>query len=87
MTTESEIKAWLVRLQNGWETGRVFSWMIEDGDSGRLLGQMTLSNLEGDNVWAMAFWIHPDHQGKGYATEGAERLLAFGFEIIGAKKV
>jgi RimJ/RimL family protein N-acetyltransferase len=35
----------------------------------------------------MAFWSHPDDWGKGYATERAERLLAFGFVEIGAKKI
>jgi RimJ/RimL family protein N-acetyltransferase len=87
MSTEKEIKDWLRRLQERWKTGQVFSWIVEDRDSRYLLGQMTLSKLEGDNLWAMAFWIHPDHWSKGYATEGTERLLAFSFEEIGAEKI
>jgi ribosomal-protein-alanine N-acetyltransferase len=87
MSTEKEIKDWLRRLQERWKTGQVFSWIVEDRGSRNILGQMTLSKLEGDNLWAMAFWIHPDHWSKGYATEGAERLLAFGFEEIGAEKI
>lgn len=85
--TENEIRDWIRRLHEGWETGRVFSWIAEDRDSRIMLGQVTLSKLEGDNLWAMAFWIHPDHWSQGYATEGAERVLAFGFEVIGAKKI
>ena len=87
MSTENEIKDWLRRLQEGWETGQVFSWIVEDCDSRNMLGQITLSKIEGDNLWAMAFWIHPDHWSKGYATEAAEQLLAFGFEVMGAKKI
>jgi ribosomal-protein-alanine N-acetyltransferase len=35
----------------------------------------------------LSFWTHPDHWGKGYATEGAERILKFGFEALGAKTI
>ena len=87
MRAENEIKDWLRRLQEGWKTGQVFSWIVEDRDARSVLGQMTLSKLEGDNLWAMGFWIHPGHWSKGYATEGADRLLTFGFEEIGAEKI
>lgn len=87
MGSENEVKDWLRRLQEGWKTGQVFSWIVEDRDSRNVLGQMTLSKLEGDNLWAIAFWIHPNHWSKGYATEGAEQLLAFGFEVMGAEKI
>jgi [ribosomal protein S5]-alanine N-acetyltransferase len=87
MNAVSEIEDWLKRLQEGWAKGQVFSWIVEDCDSGKMLGQVTLSKVEGDSLWAMAFWTHPDHWGKGYATEGAKRILAFGFEVIGAEKI
>ncbi|HSG42235.1 MAG TPA: GNAT family N-acetyltransferase, partial [Anaerolineales bacterium] len=87
MRSENEIKVFLWRLQEGWKTGQVFSWIVEDHGARNVLGQMTLSKLEGDNLWAMAYWIHPGHWLKGYATEGAERLLAFGFEEICAEKI
>ena len=33
------------------------------------------------------FWTHPDHWGKGYATEGAARVLRFAFEKLGLNRV
>lgn len=60
---------------------------MEDGDSSQLLGQVTLSKIEGDNKWALAFWTHPAYWGQGYATEGTERLLSFGFKELGAKTI
>ena len=47
MRAENEIKDWLRRLQEGWKTGQVFSWIVEDRDARSVLGQMTLSKLEG----------------------------------------
>ena len=87
INTTEEIKDWLKGLQEGWGSARVFSWIVEDRELGQTVGQITLSKLHGDDLWALAFWIHPDYWGKGYATEGAERLLAFGFEVLGAKKI
>lgn len=87
MDAVSEIEEWLRRLQENWATGQGFSWIVEDRDSGDMFGQVTLSKVNGDHVWAMAFWIHPNCWGRGYATEAAERLLEFGFEEIGAKKI
>jgi ribosomal-protein-alanine N-acetyltransferase len=52
-----------------------------------MIGQVTLSRLEGDRLWGLAFWIHPDHWCRGYATEGAGRILAFGFMELEAEKI
>ena len=87
LSSENQVEGWLKMLQEGWATGRVFSWILEDRELGDMIGQVTLSRLEGEKLWVLAFWIHPDHWGKGYATEGAERILAFGFEQLGAEKV
>jgi ribosomal-protein-alanine N-acetyltransferase len=86
MSAVGEIEAWLRSLQESWADGRGFSWMLEDRDSGGVVGQVTLSAV-GDDVWAMAFWTHPDCWGQGYATEGAGRLLAFGFTELGAEEI
>lgn len=82
-----KIEEWLKGLQENWAKGQVYSWIVEDRDTKILIGQITLSKIKGDDIWAMAFWTHPEYWGNGYATEGAERILAFGFEEINAKKI
>jgi RimJ/RimL family protein N-acetyltransferase len=52
-----------------------------------MLGQITLSRIDGDRCWALAFWTHPDDWGKGYASESAQRLLTFGFDVLDAEKI
>jgi ribosomal-protein-alanine N-acetyltransferase len=86
LSAVGEIEEWVKQLQENWADGRGFSWILEIRDSGGVVGQVTLSAV-GDAVWAMAFWTHPDCWGYGYATEGAGRLLAFGFEELGAEKI
>jgi len=87
MDSLSKIEPWLKGLIEFGKEGRVFSRIIEKRDSGQLLGQVTLSKIEGDNRWALAFWIHPEHWGKGYATEGVEQILKFGFEELEAQTI
>jgi [ribosomal protein S5]-alanine N-acetyltransferase len=87
MDTVSAVEAWLSKLQENWAAGQGFSWIAEECDSGKMTGQVTLAKIAGEQVWALAFWTHPDFWGKGYATEAAERLLAFGFDELGAQKI
>lgn len=86
MSTVAEFEEWFRELQEDWVNGRAFLWILEDRDSDQVRGQVMLS-AAGDHVWTMAFWIHPDDWGKGYATEAAERLLAYGFDELGAEEI
>jgi ribosomal-protein-alanine N-acetyltransferase len=81
-----QVEEWLRRLQEDWANGRGFSWIVEERASGEVVGQVTLSAV-GDDVWAMAFWTHPDCWGQGYATEAAGCVLALGFQELGAEKI
>jgi len=87
MNSLNKIETWLNRLAEFWDKGQVYSWIMEGRDSGRLFGQVTLSKIEGNNRWALAFWTHPEQWCKGYATEGAQRILRFGFKELGAKTI
>lgn len=81
------IEAWLKRLSELREDGQVYSWIMEERASKQLLGQVTLSKIEGNDKWALAFWTHPEKWGNGYATEGAQRVMQFAFEELGAKTI
>ena len=35
----------------------------------------------------LGFIVHPDHQGRGYATEASRPILAFAFETLGLHRV
>jgi RimJ/RimL family protein N-acetyltransferase len=87
MDSLDKIEAWLKRLIELWDDDRVYSWIMEERVSKQLLGQVTLSKIEGNHKWALAFWTHPTYWGKGYATEGAKRILKFGFGELGVKTI
>ena len=87
MTTLSEVETWIKALQENWFKNRVFSWVMESQKTGDILGQVTLAKKEENDIWALAFWTDPEKWGSGYATEGAERVMRFGFEDLGAEKI
>jgi|GEM_PF-248556 len=82
-----EVQAWIRRGQAAWAQGLVYPWAVEDRATGVLVGQVTLSRRAEADCWALAFWIHPECWGRGYATEAARRVVKFGFERLGAATI
>jgi RimJ/RimL family protein N-acetyltransferase len=57
-------------------------------DSGELIGDCSLRWLSAEHRQGeIGFVFHPDHHGRGYATEAAEALLALAFDDLGLHRV
>lgn len=72
-----------------WEKGEKFVWTIESKDDGQFIGRVEVKrapDLPG-NTWALGYWIHPDQQGKGYATEAAHEAVRFAFDEQNADSI
>jgi uncharacterized protein YhfF len=74
----------ITRCQSAWAAGRAYIWSIEGREEGALLGQVTLARRPQPDAWSLAYWIHPQRWGQGYATEAARPAVDFGFERLGA---
>lgn len=47
------------------------------------LGDVSLAPIDERRGWAnLGYWIHPDHQGNGYATEAVRLLVSYGFNEL-----
>jgi ribosomal-protein-alanine N-acetyltransferase len=73
------VNEWLERVFSAWQEGSAFTWTILEKETILLLGQVTLTFRSEPDIWALAYWVHPECWGKGYATEAARRILEFGF--------
>lgn len=83
-----ELEAALKRSWNGWKTGGSYTWTMESQHDQCLIGRFSIRlHLPKDNVWSLGYWVHPDFQNQGYATEGAAELIRAGFLEIEAEKI
>jgi RimJ/RimL family protein N-acetyltransferase len=61
---------------------------IVERDSGAFVGDAMFRLLSAEHRnGEIGFVLHPDHQGRGYATEAARELLRLGFEDAGLHRM
>jgi RimJ/RimL family protein N-acetyltransferase len=61
---------------------------LEERDGGRVVGEASLIWRSVTDLQAeVGYILHPDVWGRGYATEAANALLAFAFEVAGIHRV
>jgi RimJ/RimL family protein N-acetyltransferase len=70
------------------EQGDVATLAVVLAETGRVIGEVTLTwtsavHRQGE----FGFVFHPDHQGRGYASEAAARLLDLAFDELGLHRV
>jgi len=57
-------------------------------ETGELVGDTMLHWVSREHrVGEIGFMFHPDHHGRGYATESALPLMDFGFEVCGFHRI
>ena len=55
---------------------------------GQSVGDVSLAPIDERRGWAnLGYWVHPDHWGKGYATEAASLAVTHGFEELALHRV
>jgi [ribosomal protein S5]-alanine N-acetyltransferase len=72
---------------HAWDEGKAFTFTIADLSSNRLLGRIGLRQTNIIDVWDLGFWTHPEYQGRGYMTEAAIAIMAFGFDRLEANSI
>ena len=66
--------------------GDVFHALVR-AESQRV-GDVSLAPIDERRGWAnLGYWVHPDHWGKGYATEAASLAVTHGFEELALHRV
>jgi RimJ/RimL family protein N-acetyltransferase len=62
--------------------------VAEEEDSGGFVGELMLRlSSEANRLGEVGWSMHPDAQGRGYATEGAREMLRLGFDELGLHRV
>ena len=55
---------------------------VEEKSSNELIGSVGLWNSDPWPEPELGYWLFPEYQGKGYATEAGQKLKSFAFEVL-----
>lgn len=70
------------------EEGKWLSAAVDERETGQFVGDVSMRWFsEPHKTGELGFMFDPAHQGRGYATEAAARLIAFAFEGMGFHRV
>lgn len=86
----AELEPPLHRARCNWRQSLAWSFTIEsrvgrDAAPGAFLGRCGIRPEPAPGAWSIGYWIHPDRQRLGFATEAAAALLGFGFLQLAAR--
>ncbi len=85
-TVREALESQIARAADAPETGVALAVVIRE--SGELIGHLTLTVVAPDHRGGeIGFMFHPDHHGRGYATEAARSLLELAFSGYGLHRV
>ncbi len=80
--SEKDGEAWLKYQTEELKTGKGVTYAVTLGETGELVGSISLSISKANNNAELGYWIGRPYWNKGYATEAARRLIQFGFEEL-----
>lgn len=75
-------------IESGQCKGKWYYWGISLPTADRVIGTICLWRFNADRTEAdLGYELHPDYHGMGLMTQAAERVLAFGFHVLGLHKI
>ena len=89
--TEDQVREALdtkIRATSIVSEGDFLALAAESKETGALVGDFTLGLFSREHASGeLGYIIHPDHQRRGYATEGGRAVLSIAFEELGLHRV
>ncbi len=87
-TTKEEVKQLLDKYIHSYEKDDYYRWAIIEKDTDECIGQIAYFLVDSKNHFAeIEYCIGADFQCRGYATEAAKAVIAYGFNKINLNKV
>lgn len=85
----AEFEAWrqMAFSLGHWQLRWYGLWAVEEKSSGRLVGRVGFLNPAGWPGFELGWMLGREFWGRGFATEGARRALAFAFDEMGREHV
>ena len=84
----SDSRAWIEASISAWDAADRFSFVVEELDSGRMLGGVGLNTFDRANRRAnLGYWVRSSATGRGVATRAATLAARFGLRDCGFTRI
>lgn len=81
-------RRYLEYLAGRYRIGAHYEWAIIHKESGRMIGTCGFARVDPPhNAAELGYVLNPDFHGKGLMTEACERVLQFGFQVLGLHRI
>ncbi len=84
---ESGAEQWISSLPAKYDAGQFAGFAIIDRESSALAGSISLTPEPAHGRAERGYRVAKPFWGRGYATEAAQAMIAFGFESLGLNKI
>ena len=78
---------WIGKHQDAFEAGELVNFAVTRRAEGDLIGAIGLRIDQQSATAELGYWIGREFWGRGYGTEAARVVVAYGFEMIGLTSV
>lgn len=82
-----ELRPNLAAHLEAWKKGEAFGFAIEDTQSGKFLGRISLRPTQDRGSWDVGYWTHPEMQGRGIMTQSVSMVIGFAFKELHAREL
>ena len=80
-------EAWVARTHTAYDAGEACNFAIVHKDENRIIGAVALRlDLEHRRA-ELGYWVGKPYWNNGYASEAAQRLVSYGFEVLGLNRI
>ena len=81
-------RRYLEYLGGRYRIGAHYEWAVIHKETERMIGTCGFARIDcANNCAELGYVLHPDFHGQGLMTEAAERVLRFGFQVLGLHRI
>ena len=81
-------RSYLEYLAGRYRLGQHYEWAMVSKADGHMIGTCGFSRIEcPQNAAEIGYVLNPAYRGQGLVAEAAERVLRFGFDVLGLHRV
>lgn len=80
-------EAWVVRTHSAYDAGEACSFAIVHKDENRIIGAVALRLDLEHRRGELGYWVGKPYWNRGYASEAAQRLISYGFDVLGLNRI